>query len=386
MYDYLEQRRQAARHVVDDLPDSKVLSESVEVLAEALMEDLQAHPIVLEEEDLRQDKPREVDLQIPMLPGDLPSRARGTKVAVYLPFAGEAEFFRVIPTQFNYNPPRAEVRGREVLITWEGRPEYADQAKGQVEQSLQALRVWVGWLREDIDRYNLSLRSDVADWLRQRCSHLEQNQLIANVLDIPIRSRPDAARDLVPVPRRRPVAVETKTEARDPKISDADYSALISQLASARGLIERLPETFRPMDEESLRDLLLVILNNQFGIGSAEAFSRSGKTDITIQQDRGPVFIAECKIWSGTKAFGDAIGQLLSYLVWRDTKAALVLFVHEKDVTGITEKAVAAVAVHPQVVRQGESIGDVPTFILHHEGDNRRHVRIALLVIAVPAT
>ncbi len=37
-----------------------------------------------------------------------------------------------------------------------------------------------------------------------------------------------------------------------------------------------------------------------------EMFSRDGKTDILIQQERGPVFIAECKTWQGAKAFEHA--------------------------------------------------------------------------------
>lgn len=64
-----------------------------------------------------------------------------------------------------------------------------------------------------------------------------------------------------------------------------------------------------------LRDLLLVILNNQFGPAGGEIFIRKGKTDITILREKGAIFIAECKNWSGAKAFSGAIDQLLGYLV-----------------------------------------------------------------------
>ena len=37
-----------------------------------------------------------------------------------------------------------------------------------------------------------------------------------------------------------------------------------------------------------------------------EMFSRDGKTDSLIQQERGPVFIQECKNWQGAKAFEHA--------------------------------------------------------------------------------
>jgi hypothetical protein len=37
------------------------------------------------------------------------------------------------------------------------------------------------------------------------------------------------------------------------------------------------------------------------------------------------VFIGECKFWAGQKAFTGAVDQLNGYLVFRDTKAAIVL-------------------------------------------------------------
>ena len=38
------------------------------------------------------------------------------------------------------------------------------------------------------------------------------------------------------------------------------------------------------------------------------------------------MFIAECKFWNGEKQFLETIDQLLSYLSWRDTKAAVLIF------------------------------------------------------------
>jgi hypothetical protein len=44
----------------------------------------------------------------------------------------------------------------------------------------------------------------------------------------------------------------------------------------------RYPATFRAIDEEILREILLVILKNQFEPAAGELFSRCGKTDIAI--------------------------------------------------------------------------------------------------------
>jgi hypothetical protein len=81
--------------------------------------------------------------------------------------------------------------------------------------------------------------------------------------DVMVGEQRDVGGDFVA--RRCPFRV-----AREARISDEDYAAIIDQLASARGLIERLPGTFSPMDEEALRDVLLVILDNQFGPAGRE--------------------------------------------------------------------------------------------------------------------
>jgi hypothetical protein len=125
-------------------------------------------------------------------------------------------------------------------------------------------------------------------------------------------------------------------------------------------------------------------LNNTFGEASGETFSRSGKTDIFVVTAEGPVFIAECKFWAGQKAFGEAVEQLLGYLVWRDTKAALVLFIRENDVTGLSEKALQALRGHAQYIRDGSPVAGNPTVYLHHAGDKQRLVRIALVVVPAP--
>jgi hypothetical protein len=53
--------------------------------------------------------------------------------------------------------------------------------------------------------------------------------------------------------------------------------------------------------------------------GGGAVFSRSGKTDITVTAGDRHAFVAECKVWGGAAKFTEAVDQLLSYLVWRDS-------------------------------------------------------------------
>jgi len=78
------------------------------------------------------------------------------------------------------------------------------------------------------------------------------------------------------------------------------------------------------LDEEKIRGLLLLFLNGQFEGAAGEVLSAAGKTGILIRADGRNVFIAECSTWKGPETVRDALGQLLSCLTWRRTKAAII--------------------------------------------------------------
>lgn len=115
--------------------------------------------------------------------------------------------------------------------------------------------------------------------------------------------------------------------------------------------LERTPGTAAKLDEEELRDLLLGNLNTYWrGGAGGELFNGSGKTDILIRHGDRNAFIAECKVWRGPKGVADALDQLLGYLVWRDSKAALVMFIKTADPAATIGKLYTAVEAHPSCV------------------------------------
>jgi hypothetical protein len=91
--------------------------------------------------------------------------------------------------------------------------------------------------------------------------------------------------------------------------------------------------------EKVLRFHFLVQLNGVFeGQATGETFNFQGKTDILIRVDEKSIFIAECKFWKGENSFIETIDQLLSYLSWRDTKAAMVVFNRNADFSDVLAK------------------------------------------------
>ena len=113
------------------------------------------------------------------------------------------------------------------------------------------------------------------------------------------------------------------------------------------------------MGEEDRRQLLLNNLNTHYsGQGMAEAFNVKGDTDILVRHENANVFIGECKFWSGQKGFVETIDQLFGYRAWRDTKLAVIMFVRERGLTSIIERAREALAEHEQFVEWQQASGE----------------------------
>lgn len=152
------------------------------------------------------------------------------------------------------------------------------------------------------------------------------------------------------------------------------------------GRDETLKCTHAAKDEETLRDHILLYLTPRFeGTSTGETFNKSGKTDILLRFEASNVFIAECKSWSGAKGLLTAIDQLLSYLTWRDSKAALVLFVRNKDFSAVLETIKEVVPTHSQFVRHVRDVDESWfEYRLGLPGDPGREVWLSILAFHLP--
>jgi hypothetical protein len=103
----------------------------------------------------------------------------------------------------------------------------------------------------------------------------------------------------------------------------------------------------------------MVLQPNIEGSATGETFNKSGKTDILLRFNNSNVFIAECKFWHGQKILLDTVSQLLNYLTWRDSKAAIIIFVQNKEISRrVINKAKIYIEDHPNFLRYVIEYGD----------------------------
>ncbi|WP_159083769.1 hypothetical protein [Nocardioides terrigena] len=218
------------------------------------------------------------------------------------------------------------------------------QFKSQVDHFL-------GYNNRDVAPHNERMRTQVRNAVeRWRQEELKRRDLAAS-LPFPIKRNPTATAPVKAERRkvRLPPRAATPFEP-EPELEAQTFDEVLTDVVNMSTILERLPTG--DQDEEEIRNLLLAQLNvNYTGEAGGELFNGSGKTDILIRKGDRNVFIAECKFYNGPASVTKAINQLLSYTVWRDTKAALLLFVKGGQFTDVVTKAVDAVSEHPQCQR-----------------------------------
>ncbi|PZS16353.1 MAG: hypothetical protein DLM57_10485 [Pseudonocardiales bacterium] len=316
-----------------------------------------------------------------------------------VPFTGAADVFALQASTHTLTPPRATVQenkqgGGELRISLQalqGQVPSADQIRQAVHTELDKIVQHLEWSRSDIAAYQQRVRSAVEEVTARKQEILRERDLQA-AIGFPVRRRDDAATYAVPV-RRKTIATQSTSKPRapfapEPAIADHDFETVLRVLTASRNQLERTPSMTSTLTEEKIRDLLLVNLNAQFeGAAAGEVFNGAGKTDILIRENDRNIFIAECKIWKGPKTITDALDQLFSYLVWRDTKAALLLFIRRGQPTEVIAKSIAAIEAHTNHKRMlDRTIDDGRSdHVMHATADPAREIRLTFLPFVLPS-
>lgn len=311
------------------------------------------------------------------------------EVTVHVPFTGDPMLLRLRPGSWSIAFPRAEIGTGEIVHRVTGSQLSSEQVTASFNSFRTSVTQYVDAINADVGEHNArldaELRRVVAD---RRLRLLDQRQLAAG---LPFQLRPAGTPATYAVPVRRTKLHLSQSRPAAPFqpeafLEDAIYEDVLARIVAFGNLVERLPRSVGAMDEEGLRDHLLLVLNGNYeGQVAGEVFNREGKTDILLRSGDRNVFIAECKVWNGPAKFGPAVNQLLNYLVWRDGKAALVLFIKTGNPTEVVRKADQVVTDHPQCVRRFDPADATVRidYLLRSTADPERTVRTALLPVAI---
>jgi hypothetical protein len=335
--------------------------------------------------DVRHDPRRWIDDR------SRPVYVPGTEVEVEIPFTGDAEVFRVQPTSYTLNLPRAEVRQSALVLRISGTDLNAEGVQQSINQTINDIQSYLVTLRTNASGLNQQLFQRAKTAIESRRKKLLADRNLVGALGFKMKQRdgnqrtfaaPEVKRKIAPA---MPSASSTPYKP-EPVLNNEDYEHILGVLDNMVHVMERSPSAFHHMDEEALRTHFLVQLNGHYeGQATGETFNYEGKTDILVRSGDRNIFIAECKFWGGPKKLSETIDQLLGYSSWRDTKTAVIIFNRNRDLSRVLASIPETVKQHPNFKR--EIAGRTETrfrYCFSHRDDANRELLLTILVFDVP--
>lgn len=258
--------------------------------------------------------------------------------SVYIPFEGSEELFSLKASSWVMTTYEVEIYGNKIFAIFElynADPKEFERTKND---TIRAISANVENVNKDLKNYNYTISTLIRQKFIQRKNEFLKENDFFKAINLTVNSNADNVFNVNPVVKKKiPIptlnSINTKFSA-EPTFDNETYQDILKVINSYYKSFERKPSTYKEKGEVELRDFLLSVLETRYDNSTAtsETFNKSGKTDILLKHiDNSNLFVAECKIWSGKKDYFSAIDQLLSYLTWRDTKTALILFVQNQD-------------------------------------------------------
>jgi hypothetical protein len=361
----LDSRLRGIKGFVYRIPEDQFLSTSTDTLIEHVEGELRLLPLELHEDRMRMDQ-SDVEIDVTDRFDYNPTRRErnvrtgGYRLTFLIPFSGTRDLWGLKPNVWSSAYPKGEVDPSASVVsisivnTRNAEPE---RFKQDFDRELALIRTMVSGQRAQIDEFHRNIPDKVQEAAAQRRADIEHLRGLLSSFDIPLVKK-DGMPDFRPIqmtrrqqrPLPKPPAGGYK---REYGITVDVYDELLGIIRHTGASFEGAPQTYLPLGEEGLRDNMLSHINVTFkGKATGETFRRVGKTDIRLEEESRAAFVAECKLWGGEQVLLRALAQLLSYLTWRDCKAALILF--NKAVAGfagVQQTIPTALQSHPLYLR-----------------------------------
>jgi len=271
-------------------------------------------------------------------------------ITFHIPFTGEPTLLRMRPSRFRIWNYDAVTTGHEVCFEINDFNHDAKDVARQAEAWIKFIRDMSENVSADLVVFNNGIGNLCTATFQRRKKEILQQRALVEALGVPVKRADEVPSTFkVPVVRKpivmKPVAPSGSYKP-EPALDAGLYRDILEVVNDFGRNMERHPSTYYGKDEEAIRDLLIMLLSPHFQSVMGETFNKSGKTDILIRHEGQNVFVAECKFWRGEKEFGAAVDQCLSYLTWRDSKAAIINFVPNKSLQPVLNQVPVSLRNH----------------------------------------
>ncbi len=351
---------------------------------------LQPLSIDLDSEEVQDPTPYRIDLSNNHYSSAIYGRYKeGYRFTISYTFEGDAQLFRVRPSTYTLtsNDIKVDNRNRRVSFQIEVYNQNVDEFNREKQSAYGRAFVNMDHLNVSVCTYNSDLRKRITTLFKDiKSKRLSKNNFFSAIKVKKSSSSPSSY--AVPVLERKipakPKCPTEKAYTLEPSIDKSSYESIIQEILQLGRSMEQKPSLYIGKNEEGLRDMFVTLLETRFQSTTVtgETFNHGGKTDILLKHTDGSnVFVAECKIWHGQQHFKDAISQLFDrYLTWRDTKAALLLFVTGVNLSSVLETIKQHISSHPYFKRSNGNHGETSlSYIFGLPQDHQKDVYLEVI-------
>jgi hypothetical protein len=397
--DFFDEKRQSIANEINSKGQNELLNISVEQYSEYLHSKYRVDFPVLDDTNYTIST-YEGDVSASRFPAefaifDRSKTIRRDIIVFHVRFEGNISYLNYHPSTFYLSViPAVTIRDNEFLFEYINFYNETERIKREFDNDLQSFKNNYETLKADFEKYNNGLKDFLSRAITdRRDALLKKNNFLAS-FNIPLKSNDNVAKTFaIPSPKLKEKITILKPTASnsifipEPTLNYDNYLKILKIIDDVGRNFERMPSIYNGKNEEDLRDHILMVLDPNFEYGSAtgETFNKGGKTDILLRHDSSVAFIAECKFWGGEKVLYKTIDQLLSYLTWRDSKTAIVVFVRNAEIVPIFQKIKEATPQHPcYLASKGQKADNWTEHIFHLPLDKNKEVLLSILVFHLP--
>ncbi len=359
---------------------------------EQLIEDFSLGPLILH--DPQPGEPKEIDQTFRDEWGEARER-KLFEIKITLSFSGSWQLFDCYGSRSTMVYPKIISISPGVVLFKIILPSLETHLyKQEVDRVIVDLSRNIPLLNTEVAPWDLALPGLIDSLIKKRLDHLNHKRSFME--SIGLRINPLSDQYLVPPPVAKkiipkPIAETAKEHEKEIilVLQENVYRDIIEVIYNAGQAIERKPSLYTGKQEEDLRDQFLLFLETRYDstTGVGEAFNKKGKTDILLKHapDGTNLFIAECKFWKGAKKYHETINQLFGYLTTRDSKAAIMMFVEQKDFQGVINTVKHETPNHCQYKQlRKETYESSIAYDFSHPDDLQKIIRIEVMLFHFP--
>ncbi|WP_078549315.1 hypothetical protein [Litchfieldia alkalitelluris] len=390
LYSYLRQREVTIRETIYNANEDYILNVNETEYIDHLYDELSLEPINFDFENAYAEQ---VEKNVQVNDRFYGNSTQRKLVYVYhIPFTGTHELLKLQPSTFTVWTEKIQTNNNEIIFEIIDYYSNVDQINSEYNRKVQYLQGNANNSMKDVQLFNVALKGKIKSQFTTRKQELLNRRKQMSALSVPIKKSTEVPKTFsIPAPQmkkkiRTAPSVQERGFQPEPALPEHTYQDILKIIHDMGKEFERKPSVYNGKEEEHLRDHFLMMLEPNFeGSATGETFNKKGKTDILLRHENTNVFIGECKFWKGKKVFIDTISQLLSYLTWRDSKAAVIMFVKNKEFTNVIETVKEETPNHPNYLGfVNEKDHSWLNYRFHINGDKNREVKVAIMLYHIP--